>query len=66
MSWFAGREVGLNAICLLFRGIQVSGFLLEGKRKTEICAYIVLHPLSLPPPTLPPPFFPRFWMHRFC
>lgn len=46
LSWFAGREVGLNAICLCFRGIQVSCFLLEGKRETEIGADCVLHPWS--------------------
>lgn len=52
LSWFAGGEVGLSAFCLLFRGIQVSCFLLEGKSKAEIGACFVLHPLSSPPPRL--------------
>ncbi|PWA28513.1 hypothetical protein CCH79_00017987 [Gambusia affinis] len=34
LSWFAGREVGLNAICLCFRGIQA---LSESASERKIC-----------------------------
>lgn len=46
LSRFAGIDTGLNALCLLFRGVQVSCFLLEGKLNIEIGAYFVVHLLS--------------------
>lgn len=53
----AGREIGLNAFYLLFRGIQVSSLLLEGKKKTEIDAYFCLASIVISPPPITPSSF---------